>query len=866
MCSHPRSPFVLATVLLAACVQTTPASPPAGRSLLPLEVVAPSDQGLPPDVVRAPPPPDATAGISLSLRLEDPAGLAALLAAQHDPSSADYRRWLTPSEFGDRFGVPATPYAGWVRQLSSAGFDVTTFPNRLFLRASGSVAQVERFLGVRLVAVSAGGQRWRSYQGEPTLPTELAARVQAVYGLDTRPWIRHWLAGRPAPGFGPQDLRRYYDVAPLHAQGLVGRGSSVVAVGTIPPSSGMPNPADIAYFYSNVSDSTARWSLDVTSNPNNEFDPEPGIRQEEELDSEMSTVGAPEEDSVTLVLAPLSELFGTGFQYVANTYPTATSVSVSFGVCEAVAPQALPTGQIQASADATAQGAAEGQAWFIASGDNGVTTCGNNPGAPMGASADFPADLPSVVGVGGTETTQAFDVNSAIPSWQSETTWNDGANGGAGGGGVSTLFAKPAWQVGPGTSSGSMREEPDMAMMAGLPGVMDDDTSPGRLTPVLGTSVAAPLTAGMFATLNGAIGGCRFGNPNPELYLLGARQADGGAAVFHDIITGNISFNGVTGPSAGPGYDEATGWGSLDVAQLAAAWPPCSTQSADSGYADAGPFDAGPLVPYDACGLLACDGGSVCFTTPEGPSACETACDGGVPCAAGEICGSVPGFGPACVPGCVVNSDCGVDSGFVCSQCHKTCLPGGNLAAHDGDGCLSDGDCPTGGTCLTDLEGFPGGYCLESCNPGVPACQCGPSAICEGRICFPTCSISANTGCRSGYVCNDPTDPSLPPDQGICFLGCSGQPTLCPMVNPATVCDSATGQCLGPNHSPDAGPPPDAGTPDAGSPHTIPPVPVALGPKTGCGCATALDPAAWALALLAITSRVCRRRARPSRP
>ena len=143
-----------------------------------------------------------------------------------------------------------------------------------------------------------------------------------------------------------------------------------------------------------------------------------------------------------------------------------------------------------------------------------------------------------------------------------------------------------------------------MAAASSAPGVVDYDCGPGQdscpnagtglpgLDITGGTSVGAPLAAGIFAHLAGQVG-CRLGDVHPALYALGDAQQSGGAQPFHDITSGNIDWKDpkgktIVGFTAAPGFDLATGWGSLDVAKLIATWPGCTT--ADGGVS---PVDAG---------------------------------------------------------------------------------------------------------------------------------------------------------------------------------------------------------------------------------------------------------------------------------
>jgi len=131
--------------------------------------------------------------------------------------------------------------------------------------------------------------------------------------------------------------------------------------------------------------------------------------------------------------------------------------------------------------------------------------------------------------------------------------WNDGAGASSGGG--RTTFPRPLYQRG----VGWRRTIPDVAFPASsvYPIILR-----GQRLLAGGTSAAAPAWAGVVARV-AQLRGRRVGFLNPALYRLGRVQQRGGAAVFHDVVTGN---NG--GFAAGPGYDLATGWGSIDGAAL----------------------------------------------------------------------------------------------------------------------------------------------------------------------------------------------------------------------------------------------------------------------------------------------------------
>ena len=166
-----------------------------------------------------------------------------------------------------------------------------------------------------------------------------------------------------------------------------------------------------------------------------------------------------------------------------------------------------------------------------------------------------------------------------------ERVWNDNGIGGigGGGGGASIVFPRPSWQTGPGVPAGTARLIPDISLSSSALHVGYFVYS-GGVAYFGGTSVAAPVMAGVTALLNqylvqtGAVPAAGLGNINPNLYRMAATTTD----VFHDIVNGDNGVacangtpdcvNGYFGHSAGPGYDLATGLGSIDADKLVKRW------------------------------------------------------------------------------------------------------------------------------------------------------------------------------------------------------------------------------------------------------------------------------------------------------
>jgi hypothetical protein len=280
-------------------------------------------------------------------------------------------------------------------------------------------------------------------------------------------------------------------------------------------------------------------------------------------------------------------------------------ISISYGACESsFTPQ-----ETSAIATLAQQANAQGMTIVASSGDSGAADCDNPPAkiATHGLAVDLPASLPYVTAVGGSEfhevgtswsTTNASNNSSAL-SYIPEITWNDTAASGtlsAGGGGRSNYFSKPSWQTGAGVPSDGARDLPDISLNAssGHDGylicsvgncVNGFRSSNGSLLVVGGTSAGAPAFAGVVALINQLSNSIQ-GNVNPKLYASAATSP----AAFHDITSGgnqvpcqagtpNCPSSGSIGYSAGLGYDQASGLGSLDVANLLSAWVPGATTS-----------------------------------------------------------------------------------------------------------------------------------------------------------------------------------------------------------------------------------------------------------------------------------------------
>ncbi|MFC5862995.1 protease pro-enzyme activation domain-containing protein [Acidicapsa dinghuensis] len=425
--------------------------------------------------------------------------------------------------------------------------------------------------------------------------------------------------------FSPGDIKTVYDVQPLYNGGYTGSGQSITVIGQSEIAL-----SDIEAFQS-ASGLAVKDPELILVPDTGAATVSTGDEAESDIDLEWSgaiATGA----TITLVYVGNDTNYDAfdSLQYAIDN-KLGTIISSSYGLCEAE----LPSSEESTLESALEQATSQGQTVMSAAGDDGSTDCYNgstNPPDPslsiqQQLAVDFPASSPYVTGVGGTEisTANSAYVTSGSAYWASASTsdvissalqyipemaWNeDTANCGqtdclsSGGGGTSTLFTKPSWQTGvTGLSSSiTMREVPDVALNAatGLPGYLictsdstfwsngQDascnsgfrDSSTGDLTVGGGTSFAAPIFSGMVALINQSKGYTTGqGLVNPMLYSLAASSTNY-ASAFHDITSGNndcLAGSGVcsstAGFSAGTGYDQVTGLGSVDLGNLANVW------------------------------------------------------------------------------------------------------------------------------------------------------------------------------------------------------------------------------------------------------------------------------------------------------
>ncbi len=526
-----------------------------------------------------------------------------LLTAQQNRRSPQFHKFLTPEQFADRFGLSPTDLDTVARWLSNHGFsNIQPARARTSITFSGTVAHAQSAFHTRIHKYSLDNETYLANTTDPQLPQALASITQHIGGLNN---FRATPLSQPAQwqprlnsqncipacnGVAPDDWQTIYNVKPLYIDGFDGTGVSIAVVGE----SDVPF-SDLRAFRAAANLPAKDPTIVI---PTGDTDPGiltgSGAEFEAYIDLEWANAIA-KNANVIFVVASSS----TGGVADALTYSIdqniAPIVSVSFGFCESTSYASFFTTFNNLLAQANAQG----MTIVAASGDFGPACNVSAIGAAVtqGFSASFPASSPYATAIGGSEFTVDNSTywgpsnngngGSAL-SYIPETVWNDG-QGHTSGGGASIFFSAPSWQLSPGLPNDGWRDFPDISFTASPyvnPVVVCASGScvngffnaNGYFQASGGTSVGTPAFASVLALLVQKTG-APLGNVNPNLYSLAQISSN----IFNDITSGNnyqICTSGTpncpnTGQIGFPaltGYDQATGWGSLDVLNFAEQW------------------------------------------------------------------------------------------------------------------------------------------------------------------------------------------------------------------------------------------------------------------------------------------------------
>lgn len=586
--------------------------------------------------------------------------LTQYLSDVQNPSSPSYHKWLTPAQYGALYGISDSDLQTVQSWLQSYGFKIEKVPQaRNVVEFSGTVGQVQSAFNTAIHTFSVLGSTHYANISDPQIPAALAPVVAGVTPLNNfrpEPTLERGTNGyfdgtthtiqpdltlsNGTQNFlyvDPADAATIYDTpnTTLNANYTTGTsydgtGVNIGIVGT--SNLTMPDVQNFREAFLGETSSTANLPTVIVEGN------DPGLNGagvEALLDAEVAGGLAPKAKLDFYVSADTDISSGLFNAIVRAIDDNAVSIlSMSFGECEAGLQAAGNSFMLEAAQEAAAQGIT----WVVSAGDGGSAGCDNFDTATqarLGLAVSGMASTPWTVAVGGTDfdglpaafTTYATTAQGNAPYYRSalkyipENPWNNSTtvnttlasnqvntanpNIVAGSGGVSAVYAKPAFQSSL-TPADNARDLPDVSFFAAngfyqavwaicsdsvtdgsTQTYTDCQTSNGQLQAGTtiggagGTSASTPAFAGMLALLVQAQGGARLGQVDSVIYQLAKSKY---STVFHDVTVGNNSVpcvagspncgtNGfLTGYNAGTGYDTASGLGSIDIAQMISNW------------------------------------------------------------------------------------------------------------------------------------------------------------------------------------------------------------------------------------------------------------------------------------------------------
>jgi len=569
--------------------------------------------------------------VAIGLPLRNREQLTNLLADIYNPSSPNFRHFLKPDAFAAAFAPSAEDYQSVINFAQAHHLKVThTHSNRTLVQVSGSVGDIENAFHVHLQTYQHPTENRIFFAPDVEPSLDLKTPVLAISGLDNSvrphprmrraaiasPNVRPWGGGGSGGGGGGGGSNtgpfEGYDFRNAYAAGvsLDGTGQSIGLFELFGfNSQDITDYEDEAGIYPYVNVQPVLIDGATGDSADADYLDYPGLLDyafEVTGDIEMSVSMAPGLSSVLVYEGPTPmDVPPLGTNYVQDATTTAQINDVLNQMATDDLAQQLSCSygfDINLSTvQIFQQFAAQGQSFFLASGDGGAYS----------GAVDEPADDPYITVVGGTSLT-----TTSAGAWSSETTWltpatDDPIDGdtpeAASGGGVSLAYGIPTWQQGismtASQGSTTMRNSPDVSMVANNLNIVWGNDFIGESSdfPEGGTSLATPLWAGLVALANqqAAANGKRpVGFANPALYAIA--KSTNYHSCFHDITTGsNTNSSNPTKYEAVAGYDLCTGLGTPNGSNLITALlaPPADTLRATPplGFTAFGP-GGGPFT------------------------------------------------------------------------------------------------------------------------------------------------------------------------------------------------------------------------------------------------------------------------------
>ncbi len=520
-------------ILLSVVLLPSIASAQSSRETIAADTVAPVNQGN--ALLRGSVNPKRALHINVGLAVRNSQQLNELIQAASTPGSRQYGQYLSNAQYMAGYAPTGEEVNAVEAWLKSQGLHVTGVSrDNLLVHVRASAAAAERAFGVTINDYLADGREFHANAGAPSVPADL--NVQWVSGLSNYQVFKPALTCIKVPkekcGYDGGDFRAAYDIS--------GDGKGQTLGFTLWGES-LPQSD-----YTGYAEGTGNAALKVGAAAENglEFIPIDGSTTESDTDNEVAL-----DTEIAHGVAPgLHETYWLGHDHENSTMEDVLNEAANSSI--AVISNSWAAQEAGCPADGGMEtslqhGAATGKTFYFATGDSGAAS-----------GCAYPADSQYAVAVGGT--TLEVGAGSA---WLSEEALEDG-------GGCSNSEPRPSWQTGIGSpliypsTPCSGRAEPDVSADSGIGTYLFFDGKAGCCTG--GTSLATPIWSAasvIWNKNNAASGRPGIGFSAPLIYSL-ANDPTTYARDFHDITTGSNGFAAITG------WDEATGWGSLNFNNL----------------------------------------------------------------------------------------------------------------------------------------------------------------------------------------------------------------------------------------------------------------------------------------------------------
>jgi hypothetical protein len=388
----------------------------------------------------------------LSASAEQEHQARAFLDSQQTKGSPDYHHWLTPEEFGQKFGPSPQDIQQVAAWLQQQGFRVgSVAKSGRWIEFSGTAEQVQAAFQTQMRKYQVAGKLHTANASDITIPAALAPVVRGVLSLHNfyskpmhkmyRPDANVPFGGAQTHALGPVDFAKIYDLNPLYTATphLNGAGETIAIVAASNINTVATTGVDDVATFRSVFGLPASVPNIILNGPDPGVDTVSGLGVEATLDTEWSGAVAPGAtiDVVvsggTLTTDPIA--LGSALIVDQDLAPI---MSVSFGFCES---QLGIAGNFF-WANVWQQAAAEGISVFVASGDTGAAGCDAAgeaaTGATLGVAVSGFASTPFNTAVGGTEFNETvnggldqtfwdetFNELSSVKGYIPEMAWND---------------------------------------------------------------------------------------------------------------------------------------------------------------------------------------------------------------------------------------------------------------------------------------------------------------------------------------------------------------------------------------------------------------------------------------------------------